>query len=183
MPLIAGVIAAGYLIVALLSGNGLASVLLGLLAFIGTYVAALPTALAASLLHTALMRWARHDTVPRLGRVRCRSGRSLWRWHAMADPHRRAVAAPSDRGRRPGRRGRGRNLRRPGDEACSAGPTRQTSLMPCSDRERRTGARSNRSGRRETSARPRTTPVWSVEAPNESQRFRCVDERASCTLR
>ncbi len=64
MPLIAGVIAAGYLIVALLSGNGLASVLLGLLAFIGTYVAALPTALAASLLHTALMRWARHDTVP-----------------------------------------------------------------------------------------------------------------------
>lgn len=64
MPLIAGVIAAGYLIVALLSGNGLASILLALLAFIGTYIAALPTALVASVLHTALMRWSRHDTVP-----------------------------------------------------------------------------------------------------------------------
>jgi len=64
MPLIAGVIAAGYLIVALLDGNGLASILLALLAFIGTYIAALPTALLASLLHTALMRWSRHDTLP-----------------------------------------------------------------------------------------------------------------------
>jgi hypothetical protein len=64
MPLIAGVIAAGYLIVALVDGNGLASILLALLAFIGTYIAALPTALVASLLHTALMRWSRHDTVP-----------------------------------------------------------------------------------------------------------------------
>lgn len=64
MPTIAGVIAAGYMVMALLTGNGLASVLLGLLAFIGTYIAALPTALAASLLHTALMRLARHDSVP-----------------------------------------------------------------------------------------------------------------------
>jgi hypothetical protein len=64
MPLIAGVIAAGYFIVALVTGEGLASVLLALLAFIGTYIAALPTALVASLLHTWLMRWARHDTIP-----------------------------------------------------------------------------------------------------------------------
>jgi hypothetical protein len=64
MPLIAGVIAVGYLLVALVDGNGLASILLALLAFIGTYIAALPTALAASLIHTALMRWSRHDTVP-----------------------------------------------------------------------------------------------------------------------
>jgi len=63
MPLIAGVIAAGYLVLALLTGNGLASILLGLLAFIGTYIAALPTAIAASLVHTAMMRWARHETV------------------------------------------------------------------------------------------------------------------------
>jgi hypothetical protein len=64
MPLIAGVIAAGYFVVALAGGEGLASVLLALLAFIGTYIAALPTAVVASLVHTALMRWARHDTVP-----------------------------------------------------------------------------------------------------------------------
>jgi hypothetical protein len=64
MPLIAGVIAAGYFIVALAGGEGLASILLALLAFIGTYIAAVPTALVASLLHTALMRWSRHDTIP-----------------------------------------------------------------------------------------------------------------------
>jgi hypothetical protein len=64
MPLIAGVIAAGYFVVALAGGEGLASILLALLAFIGTYIAALPTALVASLLHTALMRWSRHDTIP-----------------------------------------------------------------------------------------------------------------------
>lgn len=64
MPLIAGVIAAGYFIVALAGGEGLASILLALLAFIGTYIAALPTALVASLLHTTLMRWSRHDTIP-----------------------------------------------------------------------------------------------------------------------
>jgi hypothetical protein len=64
MPLIAGVIAAGYFVVALAGGEGLASILLALLAFIGTYIAAVPTALVASLLHTALMRWSRHDTIP-----------------------------------------------------------------------------------------------------------------------
>ncbi|HUF29532.1 MAG TPA: hypothetical protein VMM77_02635 [Gemmatimonadaceae bacterium] len=63
MPLIAGVIAAGYLVIALLDGNGLASILLALLAFIGTYIAALPTALIASVMHTALMRWAGNETV------------------------------------------------------------------------------------------------------------------------
>lgn len=63
MPLIAGVIAAGYLVIALLDGNGLASILLALLAFIGTYIAAFPTALVASVMHTALMRWVGHETV------------------------------------------------------------------------------------------------------------------------
>ena len=62
MPLIAGVIAAAYLVIALVDGNGLASILLALLAFIGTYIAALPTALVASVIHTALMRWVGHET-------------------------------------------------------------------------------------------------------------------------
>jgi hypothetical protein len=65
MPMTAAVAAAGYFVISLLNGNGLASVLLGILAFIGTYIAALPTAALASLIHTALLRLARGETMGR----------------------------------------------------------------------------------------------------------------------
>lgn len=63
MPVVAGAGAVGYLGLSVTRGTGPIALVLAVLAFIGTYIAAMPTALLASLLHTAVMRRLPHESV------------------------------------------------------------------------------------------------------------------------